>query len=187
MTTQRGTLFLVVGPSGAGKDSLIQAAKARLANDSRFVFPPRIITRASPLPGEDYIHSPQDGFQMAEEGNAFMLHWHTYGHAYGIPGYVSQYLDQGRHVIVNSSRDCITDAIARFSPVIVFDIHVAMPTAFQRLKERGREDEEEIAKRLKRYDHPIPDHATLVTIDNNGPFEASVQAIVSRLLAVAGD
>lgn len=182
MAENRGTLFLVVGPSGCGKDSLIQAVKDRLDHDDRFVFPRRVITRATHLMGEDYIHSTQDGFQLAEEGNAFMLHWHTYGHAYGIPGYVSQYLETGKNVVVNSSRDCVDEAIDLFSPVVVLNIHVTLNTAFQRLKERGREGEDEIAQRLKRYDHPISDRATVITIDNNGAFDDSVKTMTSKLL-----
>lgn len=182
METKRGTLFLVVGPSGCGKDSLIQAVKERLSTDNRFVFPQRVITRATHLMGEDHIHSSQDGFQIAEEGNAFLLHWHTYGHAYGIPGYVANLLANGKNAIVNTSRDCIDEAITLFSPVLVFNVEVSLSTAFKRLKERGREDEDEIAKRLKRYSHPIPDHATVISIDNNGAFEQSVDTMTSALL-----
>ena len=51
MARSLGSLVLVVGPSGVGKDTLIGGAKQALENDRRFTFVRRVVTRPKPLPG----------------------------------------------------------------------------------------------------------------------------------------
>ena len=49
MNSGAGRLVLVVGPSGAGKDSVLRHAGERLAGASRFVFPRRVVIAAAEL------------------------------------------------------------------------------------------------------------------------------------------
>ena len=49
-----GTLFLVVGPSGAGKDTLMYGARAALAGKQDILFARRAITRPLYAGGEDH-------------------------------------------------------------------------------------------------------------------------------------
>jgi len=57
-----GRLVLIVGPSGAGKDSLIDYCRERLAGSDRVVFPRRIITREDAGGTEDHVTVSEDDF-----------------------------------------------------------------------------------------------------------------------------
>ena len=82
---KRGTLFLVVGPSGAGKDTLLDAARARLAGDSRFFFPARTITRPTDAGNEAHNAVTDAEFSPLSAAGGFLLEWKAHNLSYGIP------------------------------------------------------------------------------------------------------
>ncbi len=180
---RRGTLFLVVGPSGAGKDTLITAARRALAGDARFVFPRRLITRPPEPDGEDSIAVSPAAFEAAREEGAFSLHWESHGLAYGIPRRIETELARGRSVVVNVSRTVVEEARRRLAPVRV--IHVTAPTAVlvARLARRGRERPVEIAERLGRAAYSPPVGPEVATIDNGGELDRAVTAFLAALRA----
>ena len=178
---RRGTLFLVVGPSGAGKDTLIAAARDALARDTRFVFPRRLITRPPGPAGEDWITISPAAFEAARAEGAFSLHWESHGLSYGVPHCVEAELARGRSVVVNVSRTVVAEARRRFAPVRV--IHVTAPAVVlaARLARRGRERPAEIAERLRREACSPPEGPDVTTIDNGGALEPAVAAFLAAL------
>ena len=147
---RRGTLILVVGPSGAGKDSLIAWCKAHFAGDARVVFPRRAVTRTVTDGSEDHDTISEAAFAEAVDRGAFALHWRAHGLGYGIPASVAADLAAGRSVVVNVSRAILDEARRRFPPVTVVSVTVPHEVLLQRLRNRSREAEEEIAGRLAR-------------------------------------
>ncbi|TAN45450.1 MAG: phosphonate metabolism protein/1,5-bisphosphokinase (PRPP-forming) PhnN [Rhodospirillales bacterium] len=146
-----GNLVLVVGPSGAGKDSVINAAKNRLMGDPRFVFATRVITRPAEAGGENHEPISQTGFDAREKMGGFLLSWRAHGLSYGIPSSLLGELEKGRVVIANVSRTVIDQARALFPG----RVHVVVVTAprdvlAERLAMRGRETPDEILERLAR-------------------------------------
>ena len=65
-----GRLFLIVGPSGAGKDTLLRHAAAALGRNPDIVFVRRIVTRP-PSAAEDHHSVSPDEFLAAARHGAF--------------------------------------------------------------------------------------------------------------------
>lgn len=140
-----GILVLVVGPSGAGKDTLLDAAREALRGDRRFRFVRRVITRPAEAGGEAHEAVTADEFAARR----FALAWEAHGLRYGIPDDIGADIAAGRMVIANVSRGVIADAAARF-PVQVIEVTASPETLSARLASRGREDAAGRAARLAR-------------------------------------
>ncbi len=142
-------LVLVVGPSGAGKDTVIAGAKAALGADPRFHFVRRVVTRAVGDGGEEHEVMTEKAFLARRAAGGFALHWHAHGLYYGIPNDIERDLAESRIAVVNISRALITDAAQRF-PVRVIEITAPAELLARRLAARGREDAVDMARRLGR-------------------------------------
>lgn len=177
----RGTLFLVVGASGAGKDTLLDAAAAALADDPRYLFVRRVITRPADAGGEAHEAVSTDAFEARQQAGGFMLAWGAHGLRYGIPAAVDTALAAGRHAIANVSRGVIPDARTRFAPVRVISVIVPRAVLRARLEARGREDAADIEARLDRAAAFTVEGTDVVEVVNDGPVEAGVQAFLSAL------
>lgn len=173
-----GRVFAVVGPSGAGKDTVMAAAGARC---SKIHLVRRVITRPSDAGGEDFDGVSAPEFDRLCAAGAFALHWQAHGLRYGIPISVEDRLAEGRVVLFNGSRAMLGAAQSRFPGLGV--LHVTAPVAVlaARLAARGRESAPEIAARLARADYALPAAPPVVTIRNDGPLEDAVQAMLSAV------
>jgi phosphonate metabolism protein PhnN/1,5-bisphosphokinase (PRPP-forming) len=166
-------LVLVVGPSGAGKDTLLDAARRTLAGDPRFRFVRRVITRPAEAGGE--AHEAVTAAEFAARD--FALAWEAHGLRYGISADIVVDLDAGRVVVANVSRGVIAEAVERFS-VRVIEITAPPQVLAARLARRGRESAADVAVRLARS-VAVPDGIPAETVMN----DATVDAGVTRFLA----
>jgi phosphonate metabolism protein PhnN/1,5-bisphosphokinase (PRPP-forming) len=176
----RGTLFLVVGPSGAGKDTLIRAARAALGDDASIVFARRVITRRAADPNEDFEAVRRAEFAARAAAGGFMLCWRAHGTDYGIPKGYADDLAAGRHVVASVSRAVIEEAARSFAPVRVIEVTASPDVLARRLAGRGREDAAAIAERLRRQ-VKLPSGVPTVRIVNDGALDDAVRAFVTAL------
>jgi ribose 1,5-bisphosphokinase len=144
-----GRLVLVVGPSGAGKDTLLGLARAACLNDDRIVFPRRVVTReASSF--EDNEQMSLDAFGQARSQGDFAVHWEAHGHCYALPRAIDDELRAGRTVVANVSRT-VVDAMRRaYVDVIVVSIAAPPEILAERLAARARGSDGRIENRLRR-------------------------------------
>lgn len=180
-------LVLVVGPSGAGKDSVIRGARAALARRPDVTFPRRIITRPrDPTGGEDHDPcDPQTFLRRAEDGE-FALHWRANGLSYGVPAGIDADLAVGRAVVVNVSRGIVAAAEARYPGLAVCVVTASSSTRAARLRQRGRESAVDIRARLDRADAFAVVARRVFEIDNDGPLDVSVAALVQTIALALG-
>lgn len=179
----RGTLVLVVGPSGAGKDSIIAGAAGVLRDEMRLVFARRLITRPAEAGGEDHIALSPAEFAARREAGALLLHWRAHGLDYGLPGELAAALAGGRSVVANVSRTVIAETRQRLAPVMVVAITASPETLAARLAARSREGAADIESRLRRAGAWPPDQAGVV-IDNDGALDPAVARFVTLLREV---
>ena len=144
-----GRLVLVVGPSGAGKDTLLRLAQAACADDHDVVFPRRVVTRESSA-DEDNVALGPDEFRRALEHGDFAVHWEAHGHSYALPLNINDDIRAGRAVVVNVSRTVIAALRQAYANVVVVAITAPPDVLAQRLAARARHSDGSITDRLAR-------------------------------------
>jgi ribose 1,5-bisphosphokinase len=160
-----GHLYYVMGPSGAGKDSVLTWVREHGVAYG-VLCAHRYITRPAHAGGENHVALSEAEFQSREQRGLFALTWHAHGLHYGIGNEVAHWLARGANVLVNGSRDAFHRASERF-PMLRPVLITASPECIaQRLAARGRESESEIALRIARIAaYPVPQGSMVITND----------------------
>ena len=171
-----GTIVVVVGPSGAGKDTLIDYVRADLKSDGRFVFVKRFITRPKNAGGEDHAAVDHAGFSQLAASGQLALHWQAHGLFYGIPSSTLDQLGRGKTLIVNGSRSAMPVFREVYGESLRI-VHITAPkaTLAARLAARGRESEDSVLQRLERsVDSDDHERADLTIVNDGDPSEAGL-------------
>ena len=174
-------LVLVVGPSGAGKDTLLEGVRTALKSDPTYVFVRREITR--PAEAEDSIAIDLETFLQRRDAGAYALSWQAHGHGYGISRAIDTYLQAGRVVVANVSRGVIEEA-ARRNRIRVVEISAPAAILVDRLAARGRETAAEVTARLLR-EAAVPGGVELMRIVNDKTVAEGVRRLLDAITAPA--
>ena len=165
----------VVGPSGAGKDTLIAGA-LRARPGLRLVR--RVITRPTEAGGEDFDGVTEADFAARLAAGDFALHWQAHGLRYGIPR--DQVAGPG-DVVFNGSRVALPSAMRAFPDLRVIVVTAPDAVLAARLAARGREAEADIRARLARARFALPDGIAAVTVVNDGTPDEGVARLLAAL------
>lgn len=184
---RNGAFVAVVGPSGAGKDTLIEHAKAALADEPLVDFVKRVITRLSDGQTEDHDTLEDAEFVAAQAEGAFALAWEAHGLRYGLPVGVDRAIENGHVAIANVSRGVLPALRQRYANVAVVEVTADPEILAARLAGRGRESRGEILARLART-ISCDTTGSSIALDNSGPKEIAgdrLVAIIRKAMAFA--
>jgi ribose 1,5-bisphosphokinase len=178
-----GLFVAIVGPSGAGKDTLIRGLSARLGEADGVFYVRRVVTRRADA-FEDHDTLEEAEFLAARERGRFALTWPAHGLHYGIPGEVDAMIASGGVVVCNVSRAVVADVRRRYPLSLVVLVSARPETLAARLAARGREGAQGRRARLDRAYAPEVVFDPDAVVDNDGGIEEAVarlrHLVVSR-------
>jgi ribose 1,5-bisphosphokinase len=160
-----GTLAVVVGPSGAGKDTLIALARKMCAENPRIVFPRRIVTRP-PSNAEDHDSVAPSAFDAAIGQGAFAFWWEAHGLKYGLSAAIDTELRGGKTVVCNVSRAVVRGLRDRYAAVTVILVTAPKDILLARLAARARQSDGDVATRVDRVAPTVDDLEPGIVIEN---------------------
>jgi ribose 1,5-bisphosphokinase len=163
-------LYYVIGPSGAGKDSLLNYARQHMESSTAVVFAHRYITRPADAGGENHVSLSQAEFVCRAQMGCFAMQWYCHNNWYGIGVEINQWLEMGLKVVVNGSRAYLENALQKYPRLIPVVVSASPQILRQRLMGRGRESIEEIEQRMMQamLSQQKIDHPRMVRINNEG-------------------
>ena len=177
-----GRIIYVVGPSGAGKDSLLKGAREKLKHRTDLHFIRRDITRPEDADGEDHRPVSTEEFDTNLKRGNYILHWRAHGLNYGIPALTLTALGDDDTAVISGSREAMNTARTVFPNMIVAHITAKQDTLKHRLLARGRENQAQVEGRLDRAMHFSVTGDDVIEILNEGDVAAGVE----KLIAVIG-
>jgi len=173
-----GRLILVVGPSGAGKDTLLGLAKAACSDDRNIVFPRRVVTREASA-SEDNEALSAEAFRDALTHGEFALNWEAHGHSYALRRAIDDDIRSGRTVVINVSRTVIETARRAYADVKVVSITAPTEVLAERIAMRARNSDGQLGRRLSRsVDESAAPDITILNVGRPGDHARRLVRIV---------
>jgi guanylate kinase len=184
---RRGALFVIAGPSGVGKGTVVSEVRRRLHD------PPVVSVSATTRPprpdevdGVDYDFVDDEDFdRMEREGE--LLEWAEvfHGHRYGTPaGPVELHRSAGRDVLLEIDVECSRQVRERVPDAVLILLEPPSRAELERrLRSRGTESEADIAERLATADRELAQRDRFDHVVVNDDVEAASSQVAAIIEA----
>lgn len=176
----KGTLFIVSGPSGCGKGTVL----AEILKQDNVYYSVSATTR-SPRPGEvdgvNYHFLTKDEFEKLIENGGVLEYANYCGNYYGTPKKpVEDMLAEGKNVILEIEVQGALKVMEKCPEAVsVFILPPSLKELRRRLHKRGTETEEVIEKRIGEAAGEIRKAANYDYVMINGELETAVSDLLS--------
>ena len=177
-----GVLFLIVGNSGSGKDSIISGVINKYPSNLKQLYAPKRYITRPPSKFEENISITPERFREMEMNGKFALKWNIYELNYGIPIEIENSLKNGHHVIINVSRTIVKQARDKYKNIRVIFISVPFEITLQRIKDRKRESDDLLKERIERArnNQKLPEADYVV--DNSGDLDDAINELLDYIM-----
>jgi len=178
-----GILFLIVGNSGSGKDSIISGVINKYPSNLKQIYAPKRYITRPPSKFEKNISITPEIFKKMEINGKFALKWNIYGLNYGILIEIENFLNKGHPVIINVSRTIVKQAREMYKNVRVIFLEIPFEITLQRIKDRKRESDDLLKERIERarknQKFPEADYV----VDNSGDLDDAINELLAYIIS----
>jgi guanylate kinase len=180
-----GSLFIVAAPSGAGKTSLVNALVERQKNVVLSVSHTTRAARAGEESGKDYFFVSQDEFSAMRNAGEFLESATVFDNSYGTSSEaVLLQLKEGKDVILEIDWQGAEQVRRNFPDSTgVFILPPSRNDLEQRLRGRGQDDDETIARRMRDAENEMSHYVEFDYLIINDDFEVALNDLIAVISA----
>lgn len=149
--SQRGKVFVIAGPSGAGKGTLVEEVIERFPELKLSISDTTRKTRPGDIPSKSYNFLTEAEFKKKIKKGEFLEWAVVHGHWYGTPfSFVRDFLQAGRSVVLEIDVQGALQVKEKMPEAVLIFITVpSLEILKKRLVRRKTESERELAIRLE--------------------------------------
>lgn len=181
----KGTLFVVTGPSGVGKGTVLHEVLQQLDGVHYSISATTRNPRPGEIDGENYYFVTREQFEKMIEKSELLEHAEYVGNYYGTPAQaVERELDAGRDVILEIEvQGALRAKQKKPDAVLIFIIPPDFSILEKRLHSRGSEPDDVIARRLEQARTEYKSGGCYDYIVVNDLLENAVRELMSIIIA----
>lgn len=186
---RKGNLFVLSGPSGAGKGTLVKRVLQRIPDAWVSVSATTRQPRLGEVDGKDYFFLDQPRFDELVSQDGFLEWAHVHGNSYGtLRSRVQERMDEGAQVILEIDvQGAFQVKKAMPEAHLIFIEPPSLEELERRLRGRGTETEEVICKRMKTAEVELAQKMEYDVQVINDELERATDELVSYIGSFAND